>query len=302
MEPLFSLLIANYNNGKYFADCWSSIQSQTYQKFEVIIVDDASTDDSISIINSIIKGDQRVRIISNEKNLGCGGTKYKCAELAKGKIAGFLDPDDALEPNAVEKMLAYHEKHPDAVFIHSNYSLVTENMVKYSVGAHAKSIPDNESYLTFGKGAVTHFSSFKLEEYRNSAKLEPTFPRAVDQDLYYVLEEMGPIVYLDQPLYLYRSTPESISLNANLFKAKYWHYKAKQRAYLRRISNNTNAKNFTKKEFQAVEQNYYFNRIKHEADSGNICKKYFFLFISWRLNPFFGLKYKLKCLIFPYFR
>ena len=61
---LFSILIANYNNGHFFNDCFQSIINQTYQNFEVIVVDDGSTDDSVNIIKQLIISDKRFKLLT----------------------------------------------------------------------------------------------------------------------------------------------------------------------------------------------------------------------------------------------
>ena len=118
-NPLFSILIAQYNNGKYFEDCYKSIIAQTYQNWEVIIVDDGSTDDSVAVMKEIIGDDARFKIEVNSENRGCGFTKRRCAELATGEICAFLDPDDAITPEALQIMVEEHKKHPDAAMIYS---------------------------------------------------------------------------------------------------------------------------------------------------------------------------------------
>src|SRR5690554_4791645 len=116
-NPLFSILIAQYNNGHFFNDCYKSILEQTYANWEVIIVDDASTDDSLKVIKDIIKDDSRFKLFTNDTNKGCGYTKRKCAALATGEISGFLDPDDTLEPIALEKMVEIHLNHPEVSIV-----------------------------------------------------------------------------------------------------------------------------------------------------------------------------------------
>src|SRR5690348_4514160 len=101
----FSILIANYNNGKYFKDCYDSIIAQSYNNWEAIIIDDKSTDNSIELINRLIRLDPRFKLIENDKNYGCGYTKRRCVELSSGEVCGFLDPDDALENEALEVMV-----------------------------------------------------------------------------------------------------------------------------------------------------------------------------------------------------
>ena len=87
----FSILIANYNNGRFFKKCYDSIITQTYDNWEAIILDDTSTDDSLEIIKKIIGEDTRFKIYQNEENSGVGITKSKLIELANGDICGFVE-------------------------------------------------------------------------------------------------------------------------------------------------------------------------------------------------------------------
>ena len=81
MNPLFSILIANYNNGAFLQEAIDSVLAQTYGHWEVILVDDKSTDDSPAIYEKY-SADSRFKIYYNDKNRGCGFTKHRCAELA----------------------------------------------------------------------------------------------------------------------------------------------------------------------------------------------------------------------------
>lgn len=120
INPLFSILIAHYNNGRFFNDCYKSILSQTYKNWEVVLVDDGSTDDSVAQIKKIIGDDARFRFFENTENKGCGFTKRRCAELAHGELCAFVDPDDAITPDALEVMVQEHAKYPEASIIYSD--------------------------------------------------------------------------------------------------------------------------------------------------------------------------------------
>ncbi|MFP3541126.1 glycosyltransferase family 2 protein, partial [Pseudomonas sp. SIMBA_044] len=87
-KMIFSILIDNYNNGKFFKQCYDSIISQKYIDWEVIILDDCSTDNSLELINALIKNDCRFKLFENEINSGVGVTKSKLIELANGDICG----------------------------------------------------------------------------------------------------------------------------------------------------------------------------------------------------------------------
>lgn len=295
-KPLFSILIAQYNNGHFFNDCYKSILEQTYTNWEVIIVDDTSTDDSLKVIKDIIKDDSRFKLFTNNTNKGCGYTKRKCAALATGEISGFLDPDDTLEPIALEKMVKIHLNHPEVSIITSKYYLVDINLQNKTICSNGEAIPANHSYLTYGKGALTHFATFKNSFYKKTKEIDAKFKRAVDQDLYYKLEEVGKHYFLDEILYNYRINDNSISANQNLYKAQYWHFIAMQDAYERRKKENLNIVNFTKYEFKRLEYNYFKKRLQFAAKRRRFVSKYYFLFKIFWIQPMYQLKYKLKCI------
>ena len=156
----FSILIANYNNGKYFGDCYHSIISQTYPDWEAIIVDDCSTDDSLVQISLLIANDDRFKLVTNAKNEGCGFTKRRCADLAMGEICGFVDPDDTISSNAIELMVNAHNKHTDVALIHSNFCYCNEKMDMLYIFSKGKHVQVNEK-LFVERSNVSKIGSFE---------------------------------------------------------------------------------------------------------------------------------------------
>jgi len=220
-NPLFSILIANYNNGKFFQDCYNSIMAQTYSHWEVIIVDDASTDNSVAIIKKIIGEDTRFKVYENPENKGCGFTKRKCAELATGELCAFLDPDDAITTEALELMVAEHEKHPEASLIYSNlYFCDLYLNIQYE--RKSKIIENSDAYFFDFEGNVSAFLSFKKEFYSKTEGINSYLQRAVDRDLLFILYEVGPAILLDKSFYKYRIHNNGISTNQNEDKAYFW--------------------------------------------------------------------------------
>ncbi len=221
--PLFSILIAQYNNGKYFKDCYNSIMAQTYQKLEVIIVDDCSKDDSLLQIRKIIGDDERFKIFINDENKGCGYTKRKCAELATGIICGFLDPDDAISETAVAEMVQQHIKLPEVVLIYSNFTYCDENLAPQKI--HVQKKVENFSPDFFNLDcSISAFATYKNSYYKKTSGIDSYLQRAVDQDLYLKLYEVGEILYINRDFYQYRIHETGISTNLNVRKARYWHW------------------------------------------------------------------------------
>ena len=102
-EIKVSVCVITYNQDQYISKCLDSLISQKVDfSFEIIVGDDCSTDNSLNEIITLTKGDERVKIYSNPQNMGVGFTKKKCVTLANGEICSFLDPDDALTPDAIE--------------------------------------------------------------------------------------------------------------------------------------------------------------------------------------------------------
>lgn len=294
---LFSILIANYNNGHFFKDCYKSILSQTYANWEVIIVDDGSTDDSVAVMQQIIGDDNRFRFFLNDENKGCGFTKNRCAMLAIGEISGFLDPDDALREDALELMVNLHKQFEEVSIITSKYELVDLEMNFIKNGSHGKAVPENKSYLTYGSGALTHFAAFKLNAYRRSVAIDSCMNRAVDQDLYYKMEEQGKHLFLDKVLYRYRIHQNSISNNENLFKAQYWHFYAIVNAYKRRKSAKLKIDNFSKKYIEEFASDYYLERFKRVKHTKKYSAKYYLLLKATLASPTHKFELKIKNLI-----
>lgn len=221
-----SILIANYNNGHFFKDCYNSLINQTHQDFEVVILDDGSTDDSVIAIKSIINGDQRFKLFENEKNKKIGYTKRKLIELSTGEICGFLDPDDALIATSIEKVLDAYEKNPQAGMVYSNFVFSDEKLNPISVHKGKQvSSTDSLEYYNF-EGEISHFATFRKAVYNKTSGIDPYLKIAEDKDWYMKMCEAAPVKYIDEDLYLYRVHDGGISTNANGDKAYFWHWVA----------------------------------------------------------------------------
>lgn len=206
----FSILIANYNNGKYFRDCYNSLVNQTYENWEVIIVDDASTDDSVEVIKSIIKDDPRFKLYHNAVNQGCGFTKRECMKYAEGELCAYLDPDDAIYTQALEKTINEFANTTDIVATYSQMMLCDDNLVPDKIFASTKQVY-NSRYFFNCPIQFAHFFTFKKETYLKTSGINPALRSAVDQDLYLKILEYGDAKYIKEPLYLYRLHSDGIS-------------------------------------------------------------------------------------------
>lgn len=107
---MISVIIPVYNVEDYLHVCINSVLKQTYEDFEIICVEDASTDSSLEILEYFAQKDSRVKILKNDSNKGCGYSRNRGLEEAKGKYISFLDGDDWFSPTAFEILIEKAEK------------------------------------------------------------------------------------------------------------------------------------------------------------------------------------------------
>lgn len=279
MNPLFSILIANYNNGPYLQEAIDSVLAQTYANWEVILVDDKSTDESAAIYGKYA-ADSRFKVYYNEVNRGCGYTKRRCAELATGELCGFLDPDDALLPEALETMVRAHAGHPECSLIYSTcYRYSGDRTAEMPVWDFIGPIPEDSDFLIYRKKLVSHFVSFKRAAYLRTGGIDPTLEAAVDRDLYYNLEEQGALLHIPKPLYLYRiNNANSISIGSSQAdkKAYYNCIKSELNAICRRIGTALYRKNEDayRKYLRKILRVYYTSPLFNRRDFVRFCYHY----------------------------
>ena len=110
MSGLVSIVMPSYNTAEYITESIKSVLAQTYTNWELIIVDDCSTDNTDIIVNAFLS-DTRIRYIKNDKNSGAAVSRNRALREAKGKWIAFLDSDDLWHPQKLEKQIAFMETH-----------------------------------------------------------------------------------------------------------------------------------------------------------------------------------------------
>lgn len=120
MGDLVSIIMPSYNTAQYISDSIKSIQAQTYNNWELIIVDDCSTDNSIDVIKAF--NDPRIILLKNTKNSGAALSRNYALREAKGRWIAFLDSDDTWAPEKLEKQIRFMEEHSYA-FTFTDYRI-----------------------------------------------------------------------------------------------------------------------------------------------------------------------------------
>lgn len=120
MSDLVSIIMPSYNTGGFIAESIISVLKQTYKNWELIIVDDCSSDNTDEVVGRFLK-DDRIRYLKNEKNRGAAISRNRALREAKGKWIAFLDSDDLWLPEKLVKQIDFMEKN-DYHFSYTNYS------------------------------------------------------------------------------------------------------------------------------------------------------------------------------------
>lgn len=118
-QPLVSIIIPMYNCEKFIQETLDSVLSQTYKNFEVIAVNDGSTDGTLQIVSQIAKSDNRIICISQD-NSGVSASRNKAIQLSKGEYIAFLDHDDIWLPDKLENQVPFFQQNSKIGFVFSN--------------------------------------------------------------------------------------------------------------------------------------------------------------------------------------
>lgn len=233
-----SILITAFNSEKYLAQCLESIFYQSYYNYEIVLIDDGSSDSTSEIIkNYLIKYPDKIKYIKNIQNSGVGFSKKEAIIRAEGDICGFLDADDFLEPHAL-KVIVNEFKKNEVDVVYSQFYLYNEFLNVKRIFSNTCRIPYKDRMFFNTNFEVAHFFCFKKEVYMKTAGINEILESVVDQDLYLKLYEISRFKFLKKPLYNYRIHSNGISQNKNKKELLYrnWHTVLKDTLIRRAIS------------------------------------------------------------------
>lgn len=172
---LLSVLISNYNHAEYIGGALASIEAQKYTPMELIIIDDASTDNSVDVIESSIKNFDNVRFIKNEQNRGIVVNNNRLLQLSQGEYVYWLASDDRILPGFFEKTLNVLNNSPqaglcwvDTIFINENDQKIGED--RFHLSSIPKYFPPDEIVEILRK-KMLHIGGLN-SIYRRSALIE----------------------------------------------------------------------------------------------------------------------------------
>jgi hypothetical protein len=169
-----------------------------------------------------------------------------------------------------------------------------KNLNEVSISLLNKELNSNETYFTSNDFLVTAFTLFSKKKYTMTNGINIQLKRAVDQDLYYKLEEVGSISFLNEVLYNYRNVEGSLATGKNSLKAKYWHALVIKDTFNRRKSNGVT--NISNDALNKVFEDLFIWKTIDKIENREVCLSLYFIFKSFMVRPLHNIKYKLSLL------
>ncbi len=209
--PIVSVLMPCYNAGQFLTQAIESILNQTLTGFELIIIDDGSSDDSIEKINLYRPFDERIVYLRNKSNLGIVASLNRGIQQAKGRFIARMDADDISAPQRLEKQVDYMTKNPDCIVCGTDISLI--NATGETVGLRSYFTGnDTIKQRILQKNPFAHPSTMirKSVLIENNISYSEEFGRAEDYHLWMRLINLGNFANIDEFLFEYRISDTSI--------------------------------------------------------------------------------------------
>jgi len=205
--PTVSVLMPVYNAAPFLREAIDSILTQTFADFELIIVDDGSTDESRSIARSYL--DPRVRVLA-EPHRGLVSTRNAALQAARGEYIACMDADDVSIPERLAKQIAFMQAHPDTVVVGTGARLIDrdgrllgKSIVPLARGRKLYVLLCVANRFVNGSTIMRREAVLAVQGYRDG------YAPAEDYDLWFRLGELGELANLAEPLYLLRIHPSS---------------------------------------------------------------------------------------------
>lgn len=211
--PLVSVIIPAYNAEKFIAQTIDSVISQTYSNWELIVVNDGSTDNTLHIVQTYSNNDHRISFIS-KPNTGVSDTRNTGIAKAKGDYIGLLDADDVWLPINLEKKITVLKENPSIDFVFSNMYQADKNLENQTPAPAGKDSNILEDLLLWNGEVIPGPCSnlvVRKKCFDSGIKFNPTLTTIADQNLTVQLAMKYKGKLIAENLWIYRVLPGSMS-------------------------------------------------------------------------------------------
>lgn len=183
-RPTVSVVMSTYNRADRVGQTIQSVLNQTYPDFEFIIINDSSPDTTADVLEYYAKKDNRIRVLTNDKNLGLIGSLNKGLDAARGKYIARIDDDDKMFLTRLEKQVAHMESHPDTTVLATGIRTIRRGQKESDLGCPAPSAQVLVN-MHFANG-IAHSSTMLRRSFldKNRIRYNAAYPAAEDYKLW----------------------------------------------------------------------------------------------------------------------
>jgi glycosyltransferase involved in cell wall biosynthesis len=220
--PVISVVIPVYNHYEYIEDCLRSLSEQGTKEFEVICIDDASTDPRMHELMRGLKDKlAHLRIVTHTSNHGISASQNEAVDLARGKFIAFLDCDDLLVPNALSRVNEEIKQRPDIDYFFSDRWDIDESgasvrLARYGGYYHLKPGDRSLSDDLLDGMVASHLKVIRRSAFIQVNGCSDEFEGIQDWELALKISEIGKLAHIPEPLYKHRIHPHSVTESAKV--------------------------------------------------------------------------------------
>lgn len=208
-----SVIMPVWNAQDYLSQAIESILSQTYQNFELIIVDDCSSDSSYEIAASFTKKSSKIKLLKNAWHRGVSATANKACLHATGQFIARMDADDISVPDRLQKQLVFLQTHPDMIAVGGQFVLINKHTLQIGKRTFPLSHKDIYPYAFYFTGLSQPGLMINRNHLpKNFRFYNETLPTAEEVELVFKLFSFGPVANLPDTILYYRIHDTNTSL------------------------------------------------------------------------------------------
>lgn len=216
LAPKVSICIPVYNGERFLQQAVESVLSQSYPSFEILIIDNASTDGTSKLAADYAAGNCKVRLFNNDKNIGLVGNLNRCLALAQGKYIKLLMADDLLLPGCVEQMVKGLDLHQTAKLVTCGRLIIDALGNKLGVKSYMRDdgIVQGSKAIArclFGGNYIGEPSAVMFRKCDVAGAFREDLPQLSDMDMWFQLLEQGDLLSIAKPLCAFRTHPAQMT-------------------------------------------------------------------------------------------
>lgn len=204
-SSLVSVVIPTYNGSRYIREALLSLQQQTLENWEAIVVDDGSTDSTVAIVREFMSGEPRVRLVEHSHNQSLPVALNTGFAVSQGRFVTWTSDDNLFRSQALEVMAHYLEDHPDVGLVYSAATIIDEQ------GKDIRHRPAADPHDLYERNPVGWCFMYPARVRKAIGDYDPDCVLAEDVDYWLRISRRYRVAAISEDLYMYRDHPGSLT-------------------------------------------------------------------------------------------